>query len=57
MKIWITLIIFGIILFFVGVVYNTTTGRGMLMIFGSVVLVAVGILSGLSRGFNRMMTE
>ena len=53
---WTTLF-FGIILFFVGVVYNTTTGRGMLMIFGSVVLVAVGILSGLSRGFNRMMTE
>jgi hypothetical protein len=64
MKIWIKLIIFGIILFFVGVVYITATGgsianssEGMLISFGGAILVAVGILSGLARGFNRMMRE
>ena len=64
MKIWIKLIIFGIILFFVGVVYITATGgiianssEGMLISFGGAILVAVGILSGLARGFNRMMSE
>ncbi len=63
LKIWIKLIIAGIILFFVGVFYITATGGptiaspGMIISLIGVILVVVGVLSGIARGFNRIMSE
>jgi len=64
LKIWIKLILAGVILFFVGVVYITAMGgsianssEGMIISFVGGILIAVGILAGLQRGFRRMMRE
>ncbi len=65
MKIWIKVIIAGIIIFFIGVFYITAAGGAMFMagfpgliisLIGGVVFV-VGVLAGLQRGYRRMMGE
>jgi len=63
LKIWIKLIIFGIMIFFAGVFYITVMGGsvisspGMIISLIGVILMVVGILSGLTRGYNKMMRE
>jgi hypothetical protein len=64
LKIWIKVILAGIILFFVDVLYITAMGgsiarapEGMVIGMIAAILVAVGILTGLKRGFQRMMNE
>ena len=63
MKIWIKVIIVGIIIFFVGVFYTTAMGGlktgsgGFVIATVGIILVVVGVLSGLTRGFRHMMNE
>jgi len=63
-KIWIKVIIVGIIIFFADVLYITAMGgsigkapEGMVIGVIAAILVAVGILTGLKRGFQRMTNE
>ncbi len=64
LKIWVKVIIVGIIVFFVGPVYITAVGgsiasnsEGMLISMGGILLVVVGVAAGVSRGIRRMMSE
>jgi len=64
MKIWIKLLIAGVVMFFAGVFIiagfglNSSGGIGgmVLSTVGGIIFV-VGLLAGLTRGFNRMMRE
>ena len=64
MKIWIKVIIVGIIIFFGGVFYVTAqvgniaaNSEGMLISFGGMLLIGVGVFAGIVRGIRRMMGE
>ncbi|TAK26609.1 MAG: hypothetical protein EPO37_01455 [Nitrosarchaeum sp.] len=63
MKIWLKVVIVGVIIFFAGVFYSASLGglmkapQGMIISVIGVILMAVGILTGLTRGFRRMMNE
>ena len=58
------MIIVGVIIFFAGVFYITAQGgniaansEGMLISFGGIFLIGVGIFAGIVRGIRRMMRE
>ena len=64
MKIWLKLIIAGIIPSFVGAfimqVYGLTTDTGLIaMMVGAIglAMVMIGVIIGLKRGFRHMMNE
>jgi len=63
MKIWIKLIIAGIIIFFAGVFYGASQGEGMVLRSGFIpmtigfVLILLGGSVGIERGVRRMKNE
>jgi len=65
LKIWLKLVIVGVVLFFVGSYISALGGGlyardgiyGVLVLMGGVVLFIVGIFIGISRVFNRAMRE
>ena len=63
LKIWIKLIIAGIVLFFAGIVYIIAMGglrtgsEGMIISYAGIVLTVIGVVAGIIRGFRRMMSE
>jgi len=64
LKIWIKLIIVGVVIFFVGVFYITaqggniaTSSEGMLISFGGFFLIIIGAVAGIARGIRKMMSE
>jgi len=64
LKIWLKVIIVGVVIFFVGVFYITAQGgniatnsEGMLISSVGFFLIIIGVVAGIVRGVRRMMRE